>query len=279
MIKIDDCDLNLTDTITCGQLFRYFEIDDGSYDIVIKDRVINVRMDKNTLIVKSNVEDNLENIVRYYFDLDTNYKLLRDNIIKMDNKLYECANNSVGLRMLRQDPTEMIISYIISANNKVNRISNSINLLCYKYGKKVIFENREYYLFPSIEKLNNLTIKDFNDLKIGFRDKYVFDAVKKLNNKEIDIDKIKSLNSNDALDYLMKINGVGPKVASCILLFGYSRFDVFPVDTWATKEICNLHPEINPTQKAVIEFAKNKYKDLSGIALQYMFHNLRNKKY
>ena len=73
MIKIDDCDLNLTDTITCGQLFRYFEIDDGSYDIVIKDRVINVRMDKNTLIVKSNVEDNLENIVRYYFDLDTNY--------------------------------------------------------------------------------------------------------------------------------------------------------------------------------------------------------------
>lgn len=278
MLEIKNRDLNLNDTITCGQLFRYFEKDDNSYDIVLKDRVINVKMDNDTLLVKSNNEDGLKEIVYNYFDLNTDYKKISDEIIKMDKKLTCDAKNSVGLKMLRQDPTEMIISYIISANNKVSRIANSINLLCSKYGDEIVFNEEKYYLFPSIDKLSKLSVADFNELKIGFRDKYVFDAVKKINDKEIDIDKIYELNSDDALNYLMQINGVGPKVASCILLFGYNRFDVFPVDTWVMKQICKLHQDVKPTQKAVIEFAKNKYKNLSGIALQYMFHNSRNKK-
>ena len=147
-----------------------------------------------------------------------------------------------------------------------------------RYGEKINFNNKEYYLFPSVDKLKKLSVDDFNDLKIGFRDKYVYDAVKKLSTNEINIDKIYKLNSDDALNYLMQINGVGPKVASCILLFGYNRFDVFPVDTWVMKQINELHPDVAPSQKSVIKFAKDKYKDLSGIALQYMFHNLRNKK-
>lgn len=277
MIKIENCDINLDDTITCGQLFRYFKKNDNSYDIILKDRVINVKLDNNILLISSNDETNLESIIYEYFDLNTNYNEIGNKIIALDNKLKESVNNSKGLKMLRQDPLEMIISYIISANNKVERISKSINMLCSRYGKKINFNNSEYYLFPDITVLNNLTIEQLNDLKIGFRDKYVYDAIKKIYNNEIDINEIYKLNSTDALNYLMKINGVGPKVASCILLFGYNRFDVFPIDTWVIKEISNLHPEIKSEQKYIIEFAKNKYKDLSAVAIQYMFHNSRNK--
>ena len=144
MLEIKKCDLNLDDTVTCGQLFRYFKNDDNSYDIILKDRVINVRMDNDTLLVESNNENDLKNIVYDYFDLNTDYENIRNKIIKVDEKLKESVYNSIGLRMLRQDPTEMIISYIISANNNVTRISNSINLLCLRYGEKINF-----YTYPN----------------------------------------------------------------------------------------------------------------------------------
>ena len=277
MVSFEHCDLNLDDTITCGQLFRYYKLNDNSYDIVIKDRVINVKMDNDVLMVKSNNENNLEKIVKDYFDLDRDYNDIRKKIVKLDSKLKNITNSSIGLRILRQDPKEMIISYIISANNKIIRIQNSIDMLCKKYGKKINFEDRIYYLFPDIEDLKNISIDELHSLKVGFRDKYIFDAINKIHLNEINIDKINKLNSDDALNYLMKINGVGPKVASCILLFAYSRFDVFPVDTWAIKQICNIHKNIKPNQKDVINFSKKKYKELSGIALQFMFHSLRNK--
>ncbi len=276
MVEIKNCDLNLCDTITCGQLFRFFKLDDNTYDVVIKDRVINVSMNNDTLIIKSSNEDNLENIVLNYFDFDHDYNIIRDKIINIDNDLKDIVNSSKGLRMLRQDPLEMVISYIVSANNKVERIQKSINLLCERYGKKIEYNNKIYYLFPDIETLNTLTVENLRDLKIGFRDKYVYGAIKKIYNKEIDLNYINELNSEDAIKYLMQIKGIGYKVASCILLFGYNRFDVFPVDTWAIKQMCNIY-DIKPTQKEVIKFAKEKYKDLSAIVLQYMFHTLRNK--
>ena len=172
----------------------------------------------------------------------------------------------------------MLISYIISQNNNVNRIMNSIELLSAKYGKKIEFENEDYYLFPTLEELSKIEIDDLKNIGVGFRDKYIISALKLIENGTIDLEKIYNMNTNEALEYLELIKGIGPKVASCILLFGYGKYDVFPVDTWVIHAMEMLEPNIKPTQKEIIKFANETYGEYSGIALQYMYHYMRNKK-
>ena len=136
---------NLDSTITCGQIFRFIKKEDSSYDIVLKDRVINVYRKEEFLYVSSNVEDNLKSVVEDYFDLNNDYDTMNEVLIKSDKKLENAINFSKGLMMIRQDPFETIIEYIISANNGVNQIANALNLIAEKYGKRVEFNNNTYY--------------------------------------------------------------------------------------------------------------------------------------
>ena len=178
--------------------------------------------------------------------------------------------------MIHQDPFETIISYIISQNNRVPSIANSLNLIAYKYGDRVIFEGNEYYLFPSYERLKNVSMMDYRMCKVGFRDKYVYEVVQNINNGRFDINSIYNLSSEDSLNYLISFKGIGNKVASCILLFAYQKFDVYPIDTWVKKFMLddyNIEGEKN-----IREFTKNTYKEYSGLAIQYMFNYKRNKK-
>jgi N-glycosylase/DNA lyase len=177
-----------------------------------------------------------------------------------------------GYKILNQDPLEMCISYIISQNNNVKRISKSINELCEKYGEKIIYNDNIYYLFPTYEQLKKLNIDDFSNLKVGFRAKYLYDFI----NKYETLKDINKLSTEDALKELYRVKGIGLKVASCILLFGYKRLDTFPIDTWVKQCISDKY-NIKNDAKSIEEFAKNKYKNYSGLAIQYMFHSQRNK--
>lgn len=278
MIKIENVDINLKDTVTCGQCFRYFINEDDSYTMILSDRVINIKQDNENLVIESNNEDNLENIIRNYFDLDRDYNSLNKDLLSIDASIKDCIDGSKGLKILKQEPFEMLISYIISQNNKVTKISNSINYISQKYGTKIYFKNKNYYLFPTYEQIKDIDIDTLKESKVGFRDKYILEAIKYIKEDNLNVGKIKNLNTKDALVYLERIKGIGPKVASCILLFGYSRFDVFPIDTWVKKAMCYLYKDINPNQKAISEFAKEKYGNNCGLALQYMYHYMRNKK-
>ena len=131
----------------------------------------------------------------------------------------------------------MCISYIISQNNNVKRISASINKLCELYGKEILFNNKKYYLFPTYDKIKNLSEEDFNILKVGFRNKYLVDYLSKYE-EFIDLN---NLNTTLAFNKLLTVKGIGPKVASCILLFGYKRLDVFPIDTWVKQFVSNRY--------------------------------------
>ncbi len=264
MIKIDN-NFDLDNTITCGQIFRY-EIIDNGYIVILKDRVVSLIKDENYILVESNKEDNLKDIIYDYLDLNTDYNKIVDDLNKMDNKL-KCNR---GLKMIHQYPLETIISYIISQNNRVPSITKSLNLISEQYGEKVIFKDKEYYLFPSLEVLKKLSIDDFRNCKVGFRDKYLYKIV----NSNLDIDKIYNMNSLEALDYLMDFNGIGMKVASCILLFAYKKYDVFPIDTWVKKY---MKDEYNiEGEKNIKKFAKERYGNYSGLAIQYMFNSKRN---
>ena len=243
MLRIKDICIDLDGTVTCGQIFRYEKEADNSYTIILSDRVINIKKDKNDLVVISNKEENLENVIRNYFDLNRSYDEMDKEILKSDNTLENIVKSCAGYKIINQSNFECAISYILSANNGVPQIRNSLNLISEKYGEKIIFNGKEYYLFP--------------------------------NEKEFDLKKINDMNSVDALDYLMNNKGIGEKVASCILLFSYCRLDVFPIDTWVKKfmkEKYNIEGVNN-----IRKFTEEKFGKYSGLVIQYMFHYKRNK--
>ena len=169
--------------------------------------------------------------------MDNDYDFMNNYLKNADEKIIPAVDFSDGLMMIKQDPFETIMAYIISANNGVPQIANALNNIAKAYGKKVMFNDKEYYLFPQYKDLKDVKIEDFRNCKVGFRDKYLKNMVDKLNNNEIDLKEFYDLNTNDALTKLMENIGIGPKVASCILLFAYQKYDVFPIDTWVKKII------------------------------------------
>ena len=274
MIRIKN-EFDLDSTITCGQIFRY-EYINGEYIVILNDRVISIKKDNNYIIVESSNEENLEEVIYDYFDLNRNYDEIIKKIIECDNKIKDAALFSIGMRIIHQDSFECLISYVISQNNSVRNITNSLNLLSYKYGKKIIFRNKEYYLFPSINDFCKLTLDDYRKCKVGFRDKYLYEIIQNIKDNKLDLSLIDKLSSNQALKYLMSFKGIGMKVASCILLFAYQKLDVYPIDTWVKKFMLddyNIEGENN-----IRSFTQKNYKEYSGLAIQYMFNYKRNKK-
>ena len=275
MIVIDvENELDLENTLTCGQIFRYQQEIDNSFTVVISDRVINLKYDNYKLYVKSNKLDNLENVIREYLDLDRDYKSIMNKIRVMDSTLAKYLDNSLGLKMIKQDKLECIISYIISQNNSVRNIQMSLNMLSEAYGEKVEFLNKEYYLFPKLDRLASLSLEDFRKCKVGFRDKYLVGIIESINNGSFDLNMIDTLNTEEALQYLINFKGIGMKVASCILLFSYQRFDVYPVDTWVKKFMEDNYDIVG--EKNIREYCKKTYGEYSGLAIQYMFNSKRN---
>ena len=267
MLKIKN-NFNLDNTITCGQIFRFKKIED-KYIVILNDRVISLKEDGDYILIESSNEDNLESIITDYFDLNRDYSTL----LKEVNIGRDVIEFNRGYKIIHQDPLITLIEYIISSANKVERISKSLELLSTKYGEKIQFNGEDYYLFPSLDKLKSLSVNDFRDCKVGFRDKYLYDIV----HSDIDLDKIKDMDSITALKYLTSYKGIGTKVASCILLFAYQRLDVYPIDTWVKKymkEEHNLEGESN-----IKKFTSEEYKEYSGLVIQYMFNYKRNNIY
>ena len=275
MVVIDNINnLDLDNTICCGQIFRYEKLEDDSYIVILKDRVVKLKYLDNKLYIDSNNMNNIEKVIREYLDLDRDYISIIENIKECDDILGKYLDKSIGLKMIKQDPIECIVSYIISQNNSVRNIKNSLDLLSYKFGDKVMFLDKEYYLFPSIGKLSKISLEEFRECKVGFRDRYLVDIISDIVENRLDINYIFEMNSEDSLRYLMSFRGIGMKVASCILLFAYQKYDVYPIDTWVKK-----YMDVNygiKDEKKIKDFCKEKYGKYSGLAIQYMFNGMRN---
>ena len=266
--------LDLDNTICCGQIFRYEKLEDDSYIVILKDRVVKLKYIDNKLYIDSNNMNNIENVIKEYLDLDRDYISIIENIKKCDDVLGKYLDKSIGLKMIKQDPIECIVSYIISQNNSVRNIKNSLDLISYKFGDKVMFLDKEYYLFPSIDKLSKISLDEFRECKVGFRDRYLVDIISDIVENRLNVNYIFEMNSEDSLRYLMSFRGIGMKVASCILLFAYGKYDVYPIDTWV-KKYMDTNYGIKD-EKKIKEFCKEKYGKYSGLAIQYMFNGMRN---
>ena len=175
---IDNIDsFELKDIFECGQCFRWKKINENTYVGVIKQGVVKVKKEGNSVTFTGCMLDNsstFETIIRDYFDLDTDYKEIKNKLSKIDLYMKESISFGSGIRILHQDLWETIISFIISANNNIPRIKGIIERISKKYGKKVVFEGEEYFLFPTVEELKNAKVEDFKELGAGFRDKRLF---------------------------------------------------------------------------------------------------------
>ena len=277
MLEIKVNFFNLKYTLECGQCFRWKKVEEY-YIGIIKDRVIKIKQDENTLYISSNDNNNLEQVIREYFELDKDYSLIEKRIIKVDEYVDKALKNTSGLRHLNQDFFETIISYIISANNNIPRISKSVNELSKRYGRKIEFEGEEYYLFPTPEQLKDVTIEEYRECGVGFRDKYIYNTVLMINEKKIDLNEIKSLETNELKEKLLTLMGIGPKVADCILLFSCGRQEVFPIDVWVERVMKKLYfNEENVTKKQILEYADKHFGKDAGIIQQHLFYNIREK--
>ena len=198
----------------------------------------------------------------------------------MNNLL--CIKYGEGIRILNQDLWETIISFIISANNNIPRIQKIIQRLSENFGKEIIFENEKYYTFPTPEELKDVNVEKYRELGLGFRDIRVYETTKMILNKEVDLKKLFNEETETVREELLKLSGVGPKVADCILLFStLKRFEVFPIDVWVRRVMNDLYikneDEKKVSKKQILEIAEKKYGNLAGIAQQYLFYWRREK--
>ena len=269
---------NLVHIFECGQCFRWNRQEDGSYVGVIESCVIKVKKENEQIVFSGNsINGNFEEIIKKYFDLDTDYNEYKSKLSKIDEYLKESINFGDGIRILKQDLWECIISFIISANNNIPRIKKIIEKLSLNYGEKIEFEGKDYYTFPSPEKLSKASVEDLRKMGLGFRDKRIYNTTKMILEKQVDLEKIKNLaTTNEMRDELLKLDGVGPKVADCILLFALKRVDVFPIDVWVRRVMNDLYihneDEEKVNKKELQKLAEEKFLGLSGIAQQYLFY-------
>ena len=258
----------------CGQCFRWNQEEDGSYTGIFKNNVINVKKEDKDVIFTGICEGHIKEICTEYFDLNTSYEEIKDKLSKIDKYLENSIEYGTGIRILKQDLWETLISFVISANNNIPRIKTIIERISKKYGDKITFKVKEYYTFPTPEQMADATVQDFRDLGLGFRDVRVYETVQRTLKKEIDLDNLKNeINVEKLREELLKIPGVGPKVADCIMLFSLQKYEVFPVDVWVRRVISELYFENKEQQPKVIQkFAKEHYGDLAGLAQQYLFY-------
>ena len=257
----------------CGQCFRFARLQDGSYTIIAKDRVINVSHNQDSIILKNATDNDVADIWYDYFDLGTDYSKIK-TALSVDKHLNESVKYGNGIRILNQDLWECIISFIISANNNIPRIQGIVERLCQTYGDEIKAFDNTYFSFPDAERLANIKKEDLSFLRAGYRDSYLIDAIQKVSSGEVSLDGIKNSNTNEAKNQLLKIKGIGNKVADCILLFGNGRSETFPVDVWIKRSIGTLYSE-EMKDLSVHDFARAKFGDLAGYAQQYLFYYMR----
>ena len=268
----------LKDIFDCGQCFRWNKESDESYTGVFKQNVINVKKQGQDVYFKGICSGDIKNVVTYYFDLERDYENIKKTLSKVDINMKTSIEYGKGIRILNQDLWETIISFIISANNNIPRIKGIIEKLSKTYGNEIIWNNNKYYTFPSVNQLEDVTIEQYRKLGLGFRDIRLYETTQMILNKEIDLEYLKE--EKDTLkvrEELLKLSGVGPKVADCILLFSeLKRFDVFPIDVWVRRVMNDLYikeeNEEKVSKKKIENLAKEKFGNLSGIAQQYLFY-------
>ncbi|WP_019227815.1 DNA-3-methyladenine glycosylase [Sedimentibacter sp. B4] len=275
MLIIEDIkDFNTTHIFDCGQCFRWNKEEDGSYTGVVSGKVINVSQ-LGTKVIFDNLTLDDYHIVKDYFDLDTDYEKIKEKV-STDDIMKKAIDFGCGIRILNQDEWETMISFMISANNRIPMIKKVIENLSCKFGNFITsYRGRDYYSFPTPEQLAEAHVDKIIECKAGFRAPRIKEAAERFLNERDTIYDLKNKSYQEGLDYLKTYSGIGDKVANCILLFSMKQFDTFPVDVWVRRVMQTLYVDKDTSDKEIRRFAEDKFGDFSGYAQQYLFYYAR----
>ena len=269
---------SLSQTLDCGQSFRwkvYKSADTDGVDsfsgVVGDDYVFITQLDENTIIFHDIDLQSFDRLWNIYFDFQRDYESLK-NIFTRDPFLSKAIEFCGKIRVLRQPGWETLCSYIISQNNNIPRIKSLINKMCASFGNLLKIKRPdgicdEGHSFPEPGVLARLSASDLERLGFGYRASYVINAAQAVANGGVNLDSIAEMPVNEARAELLKLTGVGPKVADCSLLYGFGKVEAFPVDTWIKTVMTEFYPFGLP------EFVK----PYAGIAQIYLFHYIRNR--
>ncbi len=264
--------IDLDKNFDSGQVFRWYRANDG-YIAVIGGSLY-LFEDLSDFKVKASLISGTPLDIKRYFDNDRNYDKINTSIIKEHKRLQKVVDYGKGIRILRQDPLEMIITFILSANNNINRIRNSVEAISKAKGKYVAdYDGISYYSFPSLSALKELSEIDFKNFGAGYRANYLYETISRLSLE--DVDYMKKLDTDALIDALKRYKGVGQKVAECIALFGYGRFDVFPIDTWMKKALSHFYGLEGYKDKELAFKVRELFSDNRALVQQYMFFYMR----
>lgn len=283
----------------CGQCFRWEQCEDGSYNGIAEGRIVNIRYDAGnggfggsgspnagsgecssgsdtrkrggSLTITPCTEEEFNEIWYDYFDLGRDYGAIKECLSENDEIMKKAVSYGYGIRILKQDLWETIVSFIISQNNNIPRIKGCIERLCENFGEPVeqgaYLLDRKTYDIPSPEKLASLSEEDLAPVRLGYRARYLIETARTVCEKGLPGD----------FEDLSALCGVGPKVANCISLFGMQDHASFPIDVWVMKVMHDLYGLPEKDKKAMAQFAREKFGDLGGFAQQYLFYYMRDR--
>ncbi|NLC18639.1 MAG: DNA glycosylase [Clostridiales bacterium] len=258
-----------------GQCFRMNRTDDmdgkESYYLIAYGRYLRLtQLDENTVMLGCS-EEEYHQLWKSYFDLDYDYGRIISEIQSGDDEfLKKAVEYGKGIRILRQEAFEVLISFIISQNKNIPAIKNCIEAICACFGERRMSpDGAVYYTFPEPEVLASADKQLLRSLKTGYRDEYIIRASKAVVEGSLDLDRLCYCSYEEAVISLKQVYGIGDKVANCIALFGLHQIDGFPVDVWIKRVIDEIYGG---------SFPKEKYRGYAGIVQQYMFYYMRHLK-
>lgn len=261
----------------CGQAFRWKKLDEEAYRFIFMDIVLEARVIDDSIEIIGDIKN--EKDILNYFDLNTDYDAIKMTLSANDDVIRKAIDFGGGMRILKQDPFETYISFIISANNQIKNIKSTIKKLSQMYGERLKnpFDDEEYYAFPSPLALANAKPEDIKEYaRAGFRSERIVIASKMVQEGIIDFEELKEKSVDDIRKTLLEVPGIGEKVFQCILLFGLGRTDSFPVDVWVKRVMEELYYGGEERNKKLIqEDGMRRFGELSGYAQQYLFYYMR----
>jgi N-glycosylase/DNA lyase len=276
----------------CGQIFRFEEVEENDFIVIAFGKLIEVKEEGNNVVIYNTNEEEFNRIWLNYLDLNRDYSDIKEELSK-DVLLKQSIEFGYGVRVLNQDPFEMLLSFIISARNNIPSIKKTVNKISVKWGKQINYKDKIYYAFPSIYEIKDATLEEIQETGASFRSKYLIDTIKNIYNSVKDenlklneenpylkynLDYIKRLSDDECHDALQEFKGVGSKVADCIMLFSMEKTSAFPVDVWVKRAMIHFYGAEDSSLNKIRIFARNKFEKLSGFAQQYLFYYARENK-
>ena len=265
--------LNFKDTLECGQVFRFKE-KNGGYLVFSLDKCAFVKNEGDKAFIDG------DEYFSEYFDIKKDYRCVIERLGSFGiEKLSSAVSRHKGLRILKQDKFEAVVSFLVSQNNNIPRIKKTIDYLCAALGEKKSFNGENYYAFPTPEAFADAPLSLYKEAGAGYRDAYIKEFAQKISNGDISLDALSELSTEDLRAKLLSVKGIGNKVADCAMLFGFNRSDVFPVDTWIEKLYVQDFKGTLTDRKKISKYFVDLFKEDSGYVQQFLFYAKRESEF